>query len=165
MFEKKSYQSSNQLFLIALEGVDEIEGFAKLSTKGRCEALIFVGGFVYNMALKYEELNRKPLTEDFLNDIAMTVKKSMFFKGDEFVIGFVNNRFKFYMDEYDLNRRERYYTPMFIYNAFYMNPFVRNPNDIKTFNLNPLTLMDFKNYLFLVADFIENHSFFTNIQK
>jgi len=140
--------NSNVLFQRALNEVDIIENeFQKLSVKGRCEALIFISIFIYTEASNNEKFKNGQLIEEFLDNIAISVKKSMFFKSNEYVKDFVNDRFKFYNSEYIKNCDQNMYTPMYIYNAFYLKPFANDPTNIRSFNLNPMVLLEFKSFL------------------
>ena len=157
--KRSEITSSNVLFLIALKQIDTIEtDYQKLSEKGRCEALIFISIFIYNKALEDEDIKNDLLIDEFLLIIAQKVKNLMAFKSIGYVKDFVNERFRFYLSEYEKNCNETLYTPMFIYNAIYLNPFAKKPQDIKTFNINPVELMEFYLVLRKVVYDTQTHS-------
>lgn len=67
---------------------------------------------------------------------------------------FANNRVEFYEEQYDKVKREKLYTPMFIYNAFYMNPDCDNPGYLKDFNEPPTVLLLLQSKLYELEMYI-----------
>jgi hypothetical protein len=152
----KSNESQNVLFQKALKEVERIEkDFQQMSTKGKCEALIFVSIFIYTEACRSEKYKNSILIDEFLDEIALYVKNFMFFKSEKFVTNFVNDRFKFYLNEYNTNREYKMYTPMFIYNAIYLKPFIKSPQVMKSCNINPSILFEFKSIIFKLVSQIK----------
>ena len=142
-------ENPNILFQKALKEVYRIENsFQRMTNKGKCEALLFVSIFIYTEACRSEKYKNSLIIDEFLTEIALYVNKFMFFKSEKYVTEFVNNRFKFYLYEYNKNRQHHMYTPMFIYNAIYLKPFIKSPEIMRRCNINPIILMEFKSFIF-----------------
>lgn len=67
---------------------------------------------------------------------------------------FINSRIKFYNEEKAKMKIQPNYTPMFIYNAFYMNPMCDEPGVVTEFEESPLELLMFSGVLTKLQQFI-----------
>ena len=140
-------KSEIDLFNLSLNEVRFIEHeFRELSSKGKCEAIIFVSFFVYNRAEKDKLFLDKRIENDFLNSIVEYLYNNTYFRTKSSLRKFTNERFRFYMSEFE-KLSNPIYLPMFIYNTFYIRPFTKKPTVLKSIDVLPHELLFFKKIL------------------
>lgn len=134
------------------KGVDFINmNFKLLSDKGRSEAFLFCSSFLVNFDTE----------QDYNNDIDIIENKfspkyKAYFKNKNIdVRQFVESRVFFYPDEIKTMSSSSYYTPMLIYNAFYINPLTEHPDKLDDFKESPKTLFEFQVTLFQTISILE----------
>ncbi|MBR5631503.1 MAG: hypothetical protein IKW82_07655 [Bacteroidales bacterium] len=132
-------REENRLIELAEEGVDFISNnYKRLDKYGRKEALIYCTTCLIDLPTDYE------------NELDMDKKEDRYFlllhdkviceKIDD-TPGFINSRIEFYNEQKRKLAESPMYTPMFIYNAFYMNQLCEHPEILKEFNESPVELI------------------------
>jgi hypothetical protein len=148
----------NHLFDLAQACVSRLSReFKPLSQEGEAEALIFFSTLIVDLG-------------EFKNEIDLDIMEDKYklLLGDEVLyhgldaddyLDFLNKRKDFYISQYEKIKNDLFYTPMFIYNAFYLNPGCENPGYLKDFKESPSTLLMLQAKLFelesYIADFKE----------
>ena len=135
----KNNELENKLFAIAKEGVRMIEReFRSLSREGYAEALIFCSAYLIDLGTEHQNTIDLDIFEDryFLLLADEVLCKSSVDNN----INYINSRVGFY-DLEDSRCWMPTYTPMFVYNAFYLNPGCESPDKITSFNESPVTLL------------------------
>ncbi|MBD5293832.1 MAG: hypothetical protein HDR75_04465 [Bacteroides sp.] len=128
----------NRLIKIAERAVDRLSSTYKpLSEDGKSEALIFCTTCLIDLPTNYDNSIDLDKKEDryflLLHDKVMPKN-----------VEFLNSRIRFYTDEQNKLRTQSHYTPMFIYNAFYMNPMCEHPEKLSEFKESPMELLIFQ---------------------
>lgn len=142
-------REENRLIKIAEKGVDRLSSnYKSLSEDGKHEALLFCTTCLINLPTDYE------------NTLDLDKKEDRYFLllHDKIVpdsVNFINSRIKFYTNERNKLLTQSHYTPMFIYNAFYMNPMCEHPEQLSEFNESPLELLMFQAALTDLQLFLE----------
>lgn len=130
-------REENRLIRIAEKGVERLSSTYKtLSEDGKSEALLFCTTCLISLPTNYD------------NTIDLDKKEDRYFLllHDKILpdsIEFLNSRIRFYTDERKKLSTESHYTPLFIYNAFYMNPMCEHPELLSEFNESPIELLLF----------------------
>ena len=150
----KNNNLENRLFKLAKTCVDRLsKEFKPLSDVGRAEALLFFSTLILDLGEFKNELDMDKMEDKYkllLNDEVFTE----FDVND--IFAFLNSRKKFYTYQYRKLKRERMYTPMFIYNAFYMNPGCEQPDYLSDFNESPFVLLGLQAQLYELESFIND---------
>ena len=134
-------REENRLISLAEEGVNFIsKHYNYLNEYGCVEALLYCTTCLINLPTNYE------------NELDMDVKEDRYFlllhdrvifktgSRIENVASFINSRIDFYNEEKRKLANSPYYTPMFIYNAFYINPLCEKPGVLNDFSEPPFEL-------------------------
>ena len=137
----KNDELENKLIAIAQQGVKNIESsFKKLPEGGYAEALIYCSSILVNLGTNHKNEIDLDLFED--RYFLLLHDEVLYHSNVDDIISYINMRVEFYTDqEMKLRSNPHFYTPMFIYNAFYMNPGCNAPNQISSFSEDPGTLM------------------------
>lgn len=137
----KNNELENKLFNIAKQGVSMIESsFKVLPEGGYAEALIYCSSILVNLGTNHKNEIDLDLFED--RYFLLLHDEVLYHSNVDDIISYINMRVEFYTDqEMKLRSNPHFYTPMFIYNAFYMNPGCNAPNQISSFSEDPGTLM------------------------
>ena len=131
-------REENRLIRIAERGVERLNAtYKSLSKKGKSEALLFCTTCLINLPTDYD------------NTLDLDKKEDRFFLllHDKIVpdnIEFLNSRLRFYTNERKKLRTQSNYTPMFIFNAFYLNPMCEHPDKLSDFHESPMELLMFQ---------------------
>lgn len=142
-------REENRLIKIAERGVERLNStYKSLSKDGESEALIFCTTCLINLPTDYE------------NTLDLDKKEDRYFLllHDKIVpdnIEFLNSRIKFYTNERKKLRTQSNYTPMFIFNAFYMNPMCEHPDKLSDFHESPMEILMFQAALTDLQLFLE----------
>lgn len=142
-------REENRLIKIAERGVERLNStYKSLSKDGKSEALIFCTTCLINLPTDYD------------NSIDLDKKEDRYFLllHDKIVpdnIEFLNSRIRFYTNERKKLRTQSHYTPMFIFNAFYMNPMCEHPEKLTDFHESPMELLMFQAVLTDLELFLE----------
>lgn len=141
-----------ELFDLAKDCVSRLSNeFKPLTPKGEAEALLFFSPIVVLLPELSSEMIMNDMEEKYMFLLCDAIKP--IFDTDDFY-DFANNRVEFYEEQYDKVKREKLYTPMFIYNAFYMNPGCDNPGYLKDFNEPPTVLLLLQSKLYELEMYI-----------
>lgn len=141
-------REENRLIALAERGVEYInDTFRPLCNDGWSEALIFCTTCLID------------LPTDYGNTLDMDKKEDRYYLllHDKIIpdsSDFINSRIKFYNEEKAKMKIQPNYTPMFIYNAFYMNPMCDEPGVVTEFEESPLELLMFSGVLTKLQQFI-----------
>lgn len=131
----------NRLLALAEEGVDYISSeYKQLSDTGRIEALIYCTTCLIDLPTNYRnELNLNKKEDRYF---LLLHDKIMFNKCNNIddVVAFINSRINFYKEQKQKLAESSMYTPMFIYNALYMNPLCEHPEILKEFKESPIEM-------------------------
>ena len=131
--------------------------FKPLSQEGEAEALLFFSTLIVDLGEFKNEIDLEVMEDKY----KLLLHDEILYHGldaDDF-FAFLNARKDFYISQYEKIKNDSFYTPMFIYNAFYLNPGCDNPSDLKEFKESPATL------LMLQAKLFELDSYITGIKK
>jgi len=134
------FLEENLLITMAQMGVDFMsENYKTLTRKGRQEALIYCSTCIIELPTDCDDITTLDvnvkgnryllLLHDKIEDVQVDRRSE-----------FINSRVRFYRQQKEKLEREPLYTPMFIYNAFYLNPLCDNPGHLLTFNEPPTEL-------------------------
>ena len=142
----KNNELENKLFNIAKQGVSMIESsFKVLPEGGYAEALIYCSSILVDLGTEHKNSIDLDIFEDryflLLHDEVLRHSNV------DNVIEYINNRVEFYNEQEIKLRSSSYFTPMFIYNTFYMNPGCDSPSYLKNFNESPAVLMTMQTVL------------------
>lgn len=127
--EKKEKNKHNEveaqrLWNLAKETVDLISNeHKKLSDKGRLEALLYCTAYLFE----------NPSVSKLENPVEIFVGQHLAHELDKYSVlnnDFYGKRIDFYQEEIAKLSNDPYYSPMFIYNAFYLNPLCENPRNM-----------------------------------
>ena len=137
----KNNELENKLFAIAQQGVKYIESsFKKLPKDGYAEALIYCSSILVNLGTNHKNKIDLDIFED--RYFLLLHDEVLYHSNVDDIISYINKRVEFYTDqEMKLRSNPHYYTPMFIYNAFYMNPGCDAPDQLSSFSEDPGALM------------------------
>lgn len=142
-------REENRLITIAERGVERLSStYKSLSEDGRSEALLFCTTCLINLPTDYD------------NTLDLDRKEDRYFLllHDKIIpdsVDFLNSRIEFYTDERKKLRSQSHYTPMFIFNAFYMNPMCEHPEILSEFKESPMELLLFQAALTDLQLFLE----------
>lgn len=125
--------------------------FKPLSSTGKAEALLFFSHIVVSLPELSDEVIMGDMEDRYMLKLCDSIKP--IFKKRDFY-SFANDRVVFYERQYEKIKREKYYTPMFIYNAFYMNPGCDDPGYLKEFREPPTTLLMLQAKLYELENYI-----------
>ena len=142
-------REENRLIKIAERGVERLNSTYKaLSKDGKSEALLFCTTCLINLPTDYDNTLDLDKTEDryFLLLHDKIIPDS---------VEFINSRIKFYTNERKKLQTQSHYTPMFIFNAFYLNPMCEHPEKLSKFNESPMELLLFQAALTDLQLFLE----------
>lgn len=141
-----------ELFELANNCVSRLsKEFKRLPPTGKAEALLFFSTIVVKLPKLSNYIVREDVDKKYMLLLCDNIKSK--FLVDDFYV-FANNRVDFYKFQYDKVKREMFYTPMFIYNAFYMNPGCENPRHLREFNEPPTVLLKLQAKLYEIEDYI-----------
>ena len=126
------------------------KNYKPLSKEGTIEAVIFyctqldelccmLGDMVIESPKYSSDLNFDK-SEDRLVKVLMDYCGDKL--GNDIRYGFLNNRFEFYSEEFERLKGDSYYSPLFIYNAFYNCPLSQNARNVDT-DPSPIDLLQF----------------------
>jgi hypothetical protein len=119
----------------------------------RKESLKQAGYFTVNILLqKLQELKDQGHGENLVGNMDGHVSFCDFDSDD--IFDFLNKRVAFYKQQYKKVKEESLYTPMFIYNAFYMNPGCDHPEVLRDFTESPFVLIELQAKLFELENYI-----------
>lgn len=142
-------REENRLIKIAERGVERLNStYKSLSKDGKSEALLFCTTCLINLPTDYD------------NTLDLDKKEDRYFLllHDKIVpdsIEFLNSRIRFYENERKKLRTQSNYTPMFIFNAFYLNPMCEHPEKLSDFHESPMELLLFQAALTDLQLFLE----------
>lgn len=151
-FAMLNISRANNFYEIVEKGVELINNdFKTLSDKGLGEAFLFCSTFLIDFDTKQSYDKDIDLIEskfssnykDYFENKKMNIRE------------FIDYRVFFYKDEFKQIRNSTYNTPMFIYNAFYMNPFTKEPDSLTEFNESPTILFEFQAILFQTVSMLD----------
>lgn len=125
--------------------------FKPLSSTGKAEALLFFSHIIVSLPELSDVVIVGDMEEKYMLKLCDTIKP--IFKRSNFY-NFANDRVIFFERQYEKIKREKYYTPMFIYNAFYMNPGCDAPGYLKEFRESPTTLLMLQAKLYELEKYI-----------
>lgn len=126
--------------------------YKPLSTLGRCEAMLFFSTHIMDYGKIQNEIDMDVFEDRFK---LLLVDKMLGFDVDD-IFGFLNERVKFYKQEYSNMKNSSYYTPLALYNAFYTNSGCTNLEVFKNFKVDPLELMLFNVHIVKIINYINN---------
>ena len=142
----------SELFELANNCVFRLSNeFKTLNPIGEAEALIFFSTIVVSLPKLCNYVILDLMEERFMILLCNAIKTK--FDVEDFY-EFANDRVEFYETQYDKVKHEKLYTPMFIYNAIYMNPGCENPGYLKEFKEHPTTLLMLQAKLYEIEDYI-----------
>ena len=145
-----------ELFGLAKECVSRLSNeFKPLTPTGEAEALLFFSPIVVLLPELSSNMLMNNMEERYMFLLCDAIKP--IFDIDDFY-DFANNRVEFYEDQYYKVKREKFYTPMFIYNAFYMNPGCEEPDKLSEFNESPIVLLNLQAKLYELELYIKEES-------
>ena len=150
----KNNNLENRLFELAKTCVDRLSNeFKPLSDVGRAEALLFFSTLILDLGEFKHELDMGKMEDKY----ELLLHDEVFSEFDvDDIFAFLNSRKNFYIYQYRKLKRERMYTPMFIYNAFYMNPGCEQPDYLRDFNESPFVLLGLQAQLYELESFIND---------
>ena len=129
----------NRLFNLAKECVDRLSSeFKPLGDVGRSEALLFFSTFIIDIGKLKNEIDLDVMEDKY--KLLLCDDVICDFDSDD-IFDFLNKRVSFYKQQYRRIKEESHFTPMFIYNAFYMNSGCEHPEVLKDFSESPFTLL------------------------
>ena len=132
-------REENRLIALAEEGVDFIStNYKPLNDQGRTEALIYCTTCLINLPTNYK--NELDLDKKEDRYFLLLHDKVLCDEIDD-VPAFINSRIGFYNEQKRKLANSPMYTPMFIYNAFYMNQFCEHPEILRDFTESPIELI------------------------
>lgn len=136
----RNNELENKLFSIAKEGVSMIEtSFKTLPKGGYAEALIYCSSILVDLGTEHENSIDLDLFDD--RYFLLLHDEILCHSSVDNVIEYINNRVKFYNEQEMKLNSSSSFTPMFIYNAFYMNPGCDSPDRLNNFDESPIALM------------------------
>ena len=136
----------NKLFSIAKEGVAMIgSSFKNLSEGGYAEALIYCSSILVDLGTEHKSTINLDILED--RYFLLLHDEVLCHSNVDDVVEYINKRIEFYNEQEMKLRLSSHFTPMFIYNAFYMNPGCDNPGYLKDFYESPIVLMTMQQVL------------------
>jgi len=144
------------IFSVAKIGADYInDNFKELSLQGNGEAtLFFCAALIENDLISVDSFDKEHnIIEEEFNKLF-----NEFFISKEEIKEFIKSRISLYDEQYrELRKNNVYYTPLFIYNAFYDKPFTRDPEILKM-NIPPIldTIM-FQGYLINAVSHVNDY--------
>jgi len=148
----------NHLFDLAKVCVSRLSReFKPLSQEGEAEALLFFSTLIVDLGEFKNEIDLDVMEDKY----KLLLNDEILYHGldADDIFAFLNARKDFYISQYEKIKNDSFYTPMFIYNAFYLNPGCDNPGYIKEFKESPATL------LMLQAKLFELDSYIADIKK
>lgn len=150
----KNNNLERRLFKLAKTCVDRLSNeFKPLSDVGRAEALLFFSTLIVDLGEFKNELDMDNMEDKY----KLLLQDEVFTEFDiDDIFDFLNSRKHFYIYQYRKLKIERMYTPMFIYNAFYMNPGCEQPDYLTDFNESPFVLLGFQAVLYELEGFIND---------
>lgn len=151
----KNNDLENKLFAIAKQGTSMIQNqFRIFPNGGYAEALIYCSSFLVNLGTEHENEIDLDIFEDryflLLHDEVMCNSNV------DNTINYINSRVGFYNEQERKLKASSTYTPMFIYNAFYMNPGCDSPDILFSFSESPLMLIQLNAVLIGVKKWMES---------
>lgn len=142
----------NRLYNLAKECVSRLsKEFKPLGDIGRSEALLFFSTLIVDMGMIKNEIDLDVMEDKY--KLLLCDDVICDFDSDD-IFDFLNKRVAFYKQQYRRIKEESHYTPMFIYNAFYMNPGCEHPEILKDFSESPFTLLELQIKLFELEAYI-----------
>lgn len=151
----KNNELENKLFSIAKEGVSMIESsFKTLPKGGYAEALIYCSSILVDLGTEHNNSIDLEIFED--RYFLLLHDEILCHSSVDNVIEYINNRVEFYNEQEMKLSSSSNFTPMFIYNAFYMNPGCDSPNRLKNFDESPMVLMAMRTILNKTKQMMKN---------
>ncbi len=126
--------------------------YKPLSTLGRCEAMLFFSTFIMDYGVIENEIDMDVFEDRFK---LLLVDKMIEFDVDD-TFGFLNDRVKFYKEEYAKMKSNTHYSSLALYNAFYTNPGCTNTDELRNTVSDPLELMLFNVHIASQISYINN---------
>lgn len=150
----KNNHIENRLFKLACNCADRLsDEFKKLSDMGRDEALFFFSTIIVDLGVIQNDLDLDIMEERY--KLLMCDEIAFDYDADD-TFKFLNVRKKFFEDEYRRVKEEPMYTPMFLYNVFYLNPGTETPKELKSFTESPITLLKLQAKLYELESYIKS---------
>lgn len=139
----KNNELENKLLAIAKQGASMIQSsFKRFPRGGYAEALIYCSSILVDLGTEHQ--NEIDL-DNFEDRYFLLLHDEVTYNSDvSDAIGFINKRVGFYKEQERKLKASPMFTPMFIYNAFYMHPCCDSPDVLHEFNESPFTLMQMK---------------------
>lgn len=139
----KNNELENKLLGVAKQGALMIQlYFKKYPRGGYAEALIYCSSILVDLGTEHQNEIDLDIFED---RYFLLLHDEVNYNSDvPDVIDFINKRVEFYNEQERKLKDSPMFTPMFIYNAFYMNPCCDSPDVLQDFNESPFTLMKLK---------------------
>ena len=143
----------NKLFDLAKSCVSRLSReFKHLSSIGEAEALLFFSTLIVDLGVIKNNIDLDIMEDKYKLLLCDEILGA--FDADDF-FDFVNKRVNFYTTQYERVKCEKLFTPMFIYNAFYLNPGCENPGYLSDFKESPIILFELQSKLFELEAFID----------
>jgi hypothetical protein len=122
-----SLNDSIKLFFVAKGGIVELKRYRDLNNEGKFEVILFNSVIVLNYYQRKYPKQYSEIEEEYFKSLFNEVNNfKLSFANDE-IMDFINARLRFYTNEINLLQRDGLYMPAKIYNAFYENPFIKEP--------------------------------------
>lgn len=161
LFENESienYKTPNNLLNLAKVCVLHLsKEYKHLSAEGEIEALFFFCTLITDLG-KIESLDALKKSDQLIgqrynHNSVSELYSFLDYITHSFVYGFlrdnfIRNRVSFYTTQYQKLKNEPYYSPMFIYNAFYLKPLSEYPDCLQEFNESPIELFKLQKILY-----------------
>ena len=136
----KNNELENKLFAIAKQGVDLIQSsFRSLSDDGYAEALIYCSSYLIDLGTEHKNEIDLDIFED--RYFLLLADEVMYKSRVQDTIEYINSRVGFFNEQERKLKESPNYTPMFIFNAFYLNPGCESPGAMRSFPESPFTLI------------------------
>jgi len=148
----QNYNKENRLFNLAKDCVRRVsDEFKPLGDVGRSEALLFFSTLIIDIGLIKNDIDLDVMEDKY--KLLLCDEIICDFDSDD-IFDFLNKRVAFYKQQYKKVKEESLYTPMFIYNAFYMNPGCDHPEVLRDFTESPFVLIELQAKLFELENYI-----------
>jgi len=129
------------LFSLAIKSIDLMDNYKKLSKVGRFEALLFNTSIVLNTYRSNRPITYSLVQDGYFDKLNSYILTNRINADIEDLSEYINNRFVFYAEELN-NISTPNYIPGKVFNAFYGEPFCKEPEF--NFDLPNMILFGFK---------------------
>lgn len=118
-----SQDNAKELFSIAMNGIAYLaSGYKELSQAGICEALLFNTNLILNTKCLISSNQRLYIEDEYFLILYYLIEKEKPNMPQDKLVQFINNRLHFYMEDFNKLVNDKFYTGMFCYSNFYINP-------------------------------------------